>query len=266
MVTFSAIAGFYFSGNFNMPDFILLTCGVFLLSGGASALNQVQEFKNDSLMFRTRNRALVTGKLNKKKALVITMLLFATGVLLLSFTNIVTTILGVLNITFYNFVYTPLKSRTSFALFPGALVGAIPPLMGWAAAGASLLLTAIWFISIFVFMWQLPHFWLLVMHYRKDYEMAGFKCLPEHISKKQTRNIIFLWSVVTSLYLFLFPVFGIMVKPLQVWVLTLINLSFIALFYHFLMGVKPNNLKAAFIVLNSYLIVVLLFFVWWDAL
>lgn len=261
MVTFSAMVGYYFADNFNFNNWLLLTTGVFFLAGGTSALNQFQEYKPDSLMTRTRNRALVTGKIKKHNALAIAGLLVICGTILLFLTGINAPLLGFLNIILYNFIYTPLKNKTSLAIIPGALVGAVPPLMGWSAAGASLMLPGIWFIAIFMFLWQLPHFWLLLMVHGKDYEKAGFKCLPKQLSDKQIRIIVFLWTIITSGFLYLFPVFGIEMNLTQKWMLVILNLLFITFFHHLLFGVEKSP-RRAFIVLNSYMAVVLLFFVW----
>jgi protoheme IX farnesyltransferase len=261
MVTFSAMVGFYFADNFNLRNWLFLTSGVFLLAAGTSALNQFQEFKPDGLMTRTRNRALVTGSISKTRALALSIGLMLVGTLLLAATGIAAPLLGLLNIVLYNFIYTPLKAKTSLAIIPGALVGAVPPLMGWSAAGASLMLPGIWFIAIFMFLWQLPHFWLLLMEHGKDYEKAGFKCLPGQLSGNQIRTIVFFWTVITSGFLFLFPIFDIEMNLLQKWVLIFVNLFFIAFFHHLLFGSETKP-RSAFIVLNSYMAVILLFFVW----
>ena len=212
-------------------------------------------------MTRTRNRALVTGIIEKNNALAIAGLLILCGTILLFLTGKNAPLLGFLNILLYNLIYTPLKNKTSLAIIPGALVGAVPPLMGWSAAGASLMLPGIWFIAIFMFLWQLPHFWLLLIVHGKDYEKAGFKCLPKQLSGKQIRSIIFIWTTITSGFLFLFPIFGIEMSFIQRWVLILLNVTFIFFFHQLLFGTETKQ-QRAFIVLNSYMAIILLFFVW----
>lgn len=261
MVAFSAMVGYCFSGNFEPRSFFLLATGVFLMAGGTSALNQIQEYRKDALMNRTSRRPLVTGILSKRAAVVISLFCIISGLIVLLATSVLAHLLGLLNIVLYNLIYTPLKTKTSLSIIPGALVGSIPPLMGWSAAGESLATPAVWFIAVFIFLWQLPHFWLLLMQYGKEYQKAGFKVFPPKLSHSKVKIIVFVWTAITSGFLFLFPWFGINMNSAQEWSLVLLNLLFISLFYRLLFGATSSPRKA-YMVLNSYMAVIFLFLIW----
>ena len=117
--------------------------------------------------------------------------------------------MGLLNLVWYNFVYTLLKRRTPFAIVPGSLVGAIPPAIGWAAAGGSLLDPQIIIIAFFFFIWQIPHFWLLLLVMDQDYQQAGFPTLTQIFNHAQLSRITFIWIVSTAVTGLLIPLFGI---------------------------------------------------------
>lgn len=263
MVTFSALIGFLIAPNQSWRDALLLISGVFFLACGTSALNQIQERGRDRLMERTKKRPLVTGHISLQAAGFMVISMLTAGSLALALIGWTPLLLGIANIFFYNALYTPLKPRTPLAILPGALVGAIPPVMGWTAAGGALLHPTILYIAAFMFLWQLPHFWLLLVAHAKDYERAGFKGFPKFLNPQHIRFIIFSWTLISSLFLFSFPLFGIHFLWSQVWLLTFINVSFIALFYFLLFhkALSPYN-KKAFIVLNSYALTILLLFVW----
>jgi heme o synthase len=263
MVTLSALIGFFIAPNQKWTDAFFLMLGVFFLACGTSALNQIQEKGRDRLMERTRNRPVVAGQLATKEAWSIVILTLTAGSLALATIGWLPLLLGLANIFFYNTVYTSLKTRTALAILPGALVGAIPPVMGWTAAGGGLLHPTIIYITIFMFLWQLPHFWLLLVAHAKDYESAGFKGFPKFLTLQHIRFIIFSWTLISSLFLFSFPLFGIHFLWAHILLLTFINTSFIALFYFLLFHkeLNPHN-KKAFIVLNSYALTILILFVW----
>jgi protoheme IX farnesyltransferase len=170
--------------------------GVYLLAGGSSALNQFQERDRDGLMPRTAGRPIPAKQIKETSALLIALSMMAAGILtLFLFTGIVPVILGFINVILYNLIYTPLKRHSSLALLPGALVGAIPPLIGFTAAGGNILAPEALFISLFMFIWQLPHFWLLQIAYNDDYQKAGFDSFIRFPGEK-SKKIAILSSIV----------------------------------------------------------------------
>src|SRR5438874_1662430 len=160
LVVITTMVGFYMGSRGALPLAILLhtLVGTALVAGGASALNQYIERELDARMVRTRNRPLPDGRLMPNDALLFSAAISIAGTLyLLYFVNLLTAILGVLTLTAYIFVYTPLKTRTTLCTLIGAFPGAVPPLMGWAAATGSLNGAALALFAI-LFLWQMPHF------------------------------------------------------------------------------------------------------------
>jgi heme o synthase len=262
MVTISAMTGYLLTGNLYSLAMITLFGGVFLLAAGTSVLNQVQECRNDALMKRTKYRPIPSGEISPKKAFLLAGLLITGGTLLLSGNGWLPVVLGLSNIVFYNLIYTPLKTRTWLAIFPGALVGAVPPLIGWTSAGFILFNPGIIFISIFIFLWQIPHFWLLMIKYGKEYESAGFSTISKILNERQIKSVVFVWGVITSLFLMLCPLFGFSLKPIFLTFLMVINLLFITMFHRTLFRDKSSHtIRRAFILINTYALVVFLFLI-----
>ncbi len=257
MVTFSAVTGYLLTGNHLLVGFVYLFSGLFLTAAGASVLNQVQEYKRDALMFRTSNRPIPSGEISISAAKATAILLIASGAALLGMNGWLPMVLGLLNIVFYNLIYTPLKTRSWLAILPGAIVGGIPPLVGWSSAGHSLLHPNALFLFVFVCLWQVPHFWLLMIKYGKEYELAGFSSISKILSEAQIRQLVFFWGVVTSVFLMLFPLFGFYLNAFLVGLLLLINLSFILFFYRFLFLQEQNSgIGKPFVLINFYALLV----------
>lgn len=259
MVTFSALTGYFLSGTTPGTDFMFLFAGLFLLSSGASVLNQVQERRQDALMQRTATRPIPAGEITPLSATLIAFLLIGAGAAFLGRNGLVPAILGLSNIVFYNLIYTPLKTRSWLAILPGALVGGVPPMIGWTSAGFYLFHPNAVFLFIFVFLWQVPHFWLLMIKYGKEYEKAGFSSISKILDERQIKIVVFTWGVVTSLFLMSFPLFGFVLNPVLLLALTATNLFFIRFFYRYLFqGEHSRTIRHAFILINSYAMVVFL--------
>lgn len=147
--------------------------GTMLVVGGANALNQVHEREVDGLMRRTRGRPLPSGRLWARPASAFGIAFAAAGIALLAtVVNLVAAVLAGVGFVLYVFVYTPLKRRSSLCTLVGAVPGAIPPLIGWAAATGSLDGTA-WTLFGILFLWQLPHFYAIARLFREDYRRGG---------------------------------------------------------------------------------------------
>ncbi len=180
LVVATAVAGFYMAAGRegSLPALAAAALGTALVSGGAAAVNQIAERDTDALMRRTRHRPVAAGRLPVLDASVFAFVLFAGGLVCLGVgAGPLAAGVAALTAACYAFVYTPLKRRTSFATVVGAVPGALPPVIGWAAArgaidpGAGLLFAI-------VFLWQLPHFLAIAWLYRDDYARAGFPLLP----------------------------------------------------------------------------------------
>jgi heme o synthase len=152
--------------------------GTGLVAGGAGALNQYFERELDARMRRTSRRPLPSGQVSARAALLLGVSLALAGTIYLIFSlNALTGFLGFFTLLTYLFIYTPLKTRTSLCTLVGALPGAAPMLMGWAAAQNNLTLKA-WVLYLILFLWQFPHFYAIGWLYREDYARAGMKMLP----------------------------------------------------------------------------------------
>jgi len=257
MVTFSALTGYLLTGTVPNLSFLWLFAGLFFLSAGASVLNQVQEYRFDALMVRTSTRPIPNGEISRFQASLIAILLIGGGAMVLLLNGWIPMVLGLLNIVFYNLIYTPLKTRSWLAIFPGALVGGVPPLIGWSSAGFYLFHPNAIFLFIFVCLWQVPHFWLLMIKYGKEYERAGFSSISMILSELQIKRVVFLWGMFTSVFLFLFPVFGFVLHPVLLVALVVVNLFFIGQFYKYLFSVtETGTIRKAFILINMYAMIV----------
>ena len=179
LVAFSCAFGFVLaSPNISWNSLVMLFVGALLLSGSSVTINQIIEKDLDKLMTRTMNRPLPTGRVSVNEAFIFAMTCFVLSVsILLVFTNVLTTILSIVSMVLYCFVYTPLKRVGSIAVFVGAIPGALPPLLGWIAATGSIAHEA-WLIFGIQFIWQFPHFWAIAWVADEDYKKAGFKLLP----------------------------------------------------------------------------------------
>jgi protoheme IX farnesyltransferase len=164
--------------GFQAGFFVALLVGTALVSGGASALNQWAERDADALMTRTASRPIPSGRLTPADALAFGLSISAIGLVLLgAAVNGLTALLAAVTLATYVLAYTPLKRVTSLCTLVGAVPGAIPPMMGWAAARGALGREA-WALFAVLFLWQLPHFLSIAWIYRDDYARGGFPMLP----------------------------------------------------------------------------------------
>jgi heme o synthase len=180
LVVVSAVAGYVMASGDTRDVWRLLymIVGTALVAGGASAFNQIIERHPDALMQRTRLRPMPDGRIPPRDAWVFGAVLTIAGLAILAFgANLLSAIVALLTVASYAVVYTPLKRYSSFSTVIGAIPGALPPVIGWAAALDELSQGA-WVLFGIVFLWQLPHFLAIAWIYREDYARAGFPMLP----------------------------------------------------------------------------------------
>ncbi len=239
--------------------------GIFFLSAGASALNQVQELKWDRLMTRTSQRPLPVQVFTRLMALLILGIFLVAGTLCLYPFGGSALFWGWMGVLCYNGIYTPLKRWSAFSIFPGAIVGAIPPIVGWVAAGGSVMDVRLHFLALFFFLGQMPHFWLLVLKYGEEYRMAGFPTITSVMSKNRINQINLVWFLATFLSVLLLPVFELIHHLWLSWMVVLSALFMMGwslrMTYKLLMDHSPIRLKQTFIQFNTfYLWVMVLMF------
>lgn len=197
--TLSAATGYIMAGHNIHADMLPVLAGVFLLACGACALNQYQERSTDALMERTKSRPLPSGAITPATALRFSVMLLLSGFFILLIQgHTASSVLGAAAVFWYNGVYTYLKRMTAFASVPGAVVGAIPPAMGWSAAGGDLLDVKLTALCAFFFIWQVPHFWLFFLSYSDDYKRAGLPTIGDIFSKGQISRITSVWILSTA--------------------------------------------------------------------
>ncbi|MFC1731058.1 protoheme IX farnesyltransferase [candidate division KSB1 bacterium] len=258
-VTLTAITGFLlFKEKFNI-DVLAPALGVFFLACGSAVLNHFQEQKYDALMKRTQHRPLPTGSVKPLHALFMSVILSIAGALVLLFgANLQATLLGVFTLIWYNFVYTKLKKITAFAIIPGSLVGALPPMIGWVAANGNILDPRILILSIFFFIGQIPHFWIVLLKYGKEYEDAGLPSISKLLNSKQLQNLTFIWIfavAVTSLMLPLYSVINsVYLSFTLIIIATILSINFITL----LKNKKKINHGINFIRINMFYLIIMI--------
>ena len=180
LVVASTLAGYVMADGdmSNVLVVLAMVAGTGLVAGGASAFNQVIERRTDALMRRTRLRPMADGRLPVAEALAYAAALSLAGLGILALVvNPLSAVVALATLVSYAAIYTPLKLRTSFATVIGAIPGALPPVIGWAAA-ANELSQGAWILFGILFLWQLPHFLAIAWMYREDYARAGLLMLP----------------------------------------------------------------------------------------
>jgi len=177
------------------PALGVVISGVFFLACGAASCNSLQEASTDRLFVRTRNRPMVTGRLSRRAAawFSATMVVLGLTILWLGTEDRQTLLLGTAAFILYNGVYTPLKDNSVFALFPGGLAGALPPLIGWTAAGGMLTDSRAWLLFALFFLWQIPHFCMILLSHHEDYRAVQRPSLIIFFSNQSLTRITLAW-------------------------------------------------------------------------
>jgi len=263
LVVISALAGYVMGGGETSQVLRLLAtlAGTGLVAGGASALNQIIERQPDSLMRRTRTRPLPDRRLMPREALVFAIVLSALGLAILAAgANILSAIVAFATLVTYAAVYTPLKRLTSFSTVIGAIPGALPPVIGWAAARDSLSQGA-WVLFGIVFLWQLPHFLAIAWMYREDYASAGFPMLPviEPDGRSTARQAVVYSAALLPMSLA--PTLTGMAGPIYFTIALVLTLVFLAVAIRFGMTRDVKDARRLFFASIIYLPLVWIFMI-----
>ncbi|NBB83395.1 MAG: protoheme IX farnesyltransferase [Alphaproteobacteria bacterium] len=198
MVVLTAVVGFVMGSQSRVSwaSLVLTALGTALAASCANALNQWVEAGRDARMPRTRRRPLPAGRISAVHAVMFAIVTGVVGLAILTLgVNLLAASLAGLNIFIYVGIYTPLKVRTSLNTLAGAVVGAIPPMLGWAAASGALD-TGAWLLGAVLFVWQMPHFLALAWMYRDDYARGGYRMLPLHDADgRLTGRVVVLYAL-----------------------------------------------------------------------
>lgn len=246
------------AGGINL-NIILPVIGILLLACGSAVINHFQERKTDALMDRTKKRPIPSGKVSPGNALMIALILLAAGsVILFSGAGWLALALGLLNLLWYNGIYTPLKKVNALAIIPGSLVGAIPPAVGWVAAGGYIFDPQIIIISFFFFIWQIPHFWLLLLIFGNDYKKAGFPTLTEIFNPDQLAHITFIWIIATAVTSLLIPFFGVVKYAAVDYIIFAAGLWLAGNSFQLIKNTRKGSFAFAFREINIFALIVVI--------
>lgn len=259
LMSYLVVAG----SNARFISIVLLGLGGFLTTAAANALNQVLEKDFDKNMKRTSDRPITTGRMKSSEAVMFAGLSCLVGVSLLAMFNPLTSLLGMLSLICYAFVYTPMKRYSTSAVAIGAIPGALPALIGCTAFEGTITMFGIGIFAL-QFLWQFPHFWAIGYLSFDDYKGAGYKLLPEDENGKVDRSL----GLHSTMYaLLMIPVIGLMyyyasvslISSVIVLITSLIYIGF-SLDFHKKFD-RPSGLKLMFfsfvylpIILAAYLI------------
>jgi heme o synthase len=259
-VSLTGFTGYFIFDSHITVKIILLTFGILVLAVSASVLNQIQEAGLDSKMKRTYHRPLPGGRIPVQNAYVLFFVTFLSGICFIYFFgNFAAASIGLFTLLWYNGIYTNAKRITAFAVFPGAITGALPPLIGWVAAGGGFWDRTIVFVEFLFFIGQVPHFWLLILKYGEEYEMAGIPSLTGILTRSQIYRLTFTWVVTSVISAFFLCRFGIIKSEIIITVLVIASAILIWNFSGILKTpVDKNNFRKYSVLLDLYFFLVLL--------
>ena len=197
-VALSSLTGYALRTGTIGSEGLYLGIGVFLISCSSGAINHLQEYKIDRQMPRTQKRPIPAGKISPLLASIVAILYLLSGsaVLTIHFPP-AALVASLVTLLAYNGFYTPLKKHTAFAVVPGSLVGALPPYIGWLATGGDLLSPIIFWVAVFFFIGQIPHFWLLLLMFGKEYKLVGYPSLTDIFNENQIKRLSYSWILST---------------------------------------------------------------------
>ena len=239
---------------------ILTGCSVFALACGAATFNNYQDRHLDFQMQRTRQRPLPSGKISARQTMGQAIFLMALGLagLYQIDNSLRLPLLGAAAIVSYNFIYTPLKTKSMLAILPGAVCGMLPPCIGWLAAGGKIESTTLWSIMALFGLWQLPHFWLILLLHPQDYLDSNMPNLLNIFTVAQVRKVLFHWVMVFAVMSFSLPLANVVVTDMVHWLLALNAVVLVSHFaYQFFVKTAPYNYKTLLVHLNAALILMM---------
>ena len=259
-VSLTGFTGYFLLDPHFSLKLILVSLGILLMAVSASALNQIQEKRLDSLMNRTHDRPIPAGRISQLNAVIFALGCFLPGIFLIyTEGNLLASLIGLFTVFWYNGIYTYSKRISAFAVVPGALTGALPPLIGWIAAGGGIFDKPIIFIEFLFFTGQIPHFWLLIIKYGKEYSKAGIPSLTDLFTTGQIKRLTFTW-ILTSVAASIFLCYVEIIKSVPV-IIILLTASII-LISEFIPLLKDNTENKTYkkysILLDSYFLLVLI--------
>jgi protoheme IX farnesyltransferase len=259
LVAFSSLFGFLYANPILSGKAGYVFAAVLMLSCGSATLNSYQERGTDSLLQRTKNRPLVKRKISDTNALVQAALLIITGLTALSyFSDFKSFIAGLIAVVLYNFIYTGLKSRSIYAIIPGAISGAIPPYIGWLAAGGEVMSFRAMLPVLLLIFWQIPHFFLILLNHKLDYVSSIFPNLLKKLSETSLKRIFLSWITALAVTMLTFTVLPSGIGNLGRMLIVINAAVLFGLFCVQFLYVKQPNYSYLFKHLNLSIIIIML--------
>jgi len=253
----SAAAGLLLAKAPSAGLFVLVASGVWLMASGAGTLNHYQERTSDTLMPRTAGRPLPSGQMKPAFAVWMSVVLIGSGSAVLCFTGSpLPSLLGLAAVLWYNGFYTWFKTRSPFAAVPGALVGIIPPAIGWAAGGGHLLDFKLAQLCFFFFMWQVLHFFTHILSYASEYEKAGLLSLSGIFTRKQIKRLTFQWLLAVAVSALLIGPGGLVQSPLVFMAIVAVSFRLVLEGISFIKA-RPGPHIGLFKETNYYMLIVM---------
>ena len=233
LVVFSTVVSYLLATDYrNVAHVLLLFLGGMLITGSANTINQILEKDTDALMKRTAGRPVASGRMSANHATVFAIITGVAGLLIMLLVfNWQSSLIGLLSLFIYGFIYTPLKKVNSVAVLVGGLPGALPCLIGWVAAyyDSPIAWTGGWIIFAIQFIWQFPHFWAIAWVAHKDYSTAGFKLLPSDKGPTKFTAIQTIMYSTLMLPIGVLPYYYNISGITSLWILMVCNIAMIAL-------------------------------------
>jgi len=259
-VSLTGFTGYFIYDTNYSSKLLLVSLGILLLAISATVLNQIQEVDLDKKMNRTHNRPIPGQKIKIQQAFIFFLANFITGTAIIYyFGNPKAAIIGLITILWYNGIYTYAKRITAFAVVPGAVTGALPPLIGWISAGGGVLDKTIIFVEFLFFIGQIPHFWLLILKYGEEYKKAGIPSLTNVFTDTQINRLTFTWTV-TSVIAALFLCYFEIIHTLAI--VAILILASLIMIWQFTDLIKTTLYKSNYskysIILDSYFLLVII--------
>jgi len=259
-VSLTGFTGYFIFDPHLTLNLFFVSIGILFMAISASVLNQIQEVELDRRMNRTQNRPIPSMKISMSPAIWFFLVnLIAGTAFIYTAGNLKAVIIGLITILWYNGIYTYSKRISAFAVVPGAVTGALPPLIGWVAAGGAIWAKPIIFIEFLFFVGQIPHFWLLILKYGEEYKNAGIPNIMDLLNRPQINRLTFTWvvsSVTAALFLCYFEIIQ---TKLIVGILLIASFYIIWKFSDLVKNhVNSNNYRRYSILLDSYFLLVLI--------
>ncbi len=259
LVAFSSMFGAALPGKADVAVIIPVGFGMLCLACGGATLNSLQEIRLDATMARTKDRPLPKGSISASHAVMLAVSLIMAGLFILYGVSgdVVTVVLGLGAVVFYNFIYTYLKPKTVAAIIPGAVSGALPPYIGWTIAGGAPFALVSLFLGVLFVLWQVPHTLLILLCHKEDYLENDIPSLVKLFPESSLKHIFLFWigAFFAVLIVFTLVLTGL---PIEIRVFVWVSATILFLVFSFQLScLKEIDYYYLFIQLNGYLFLIM---------